>query len=51
MISCGTEGCTHAVLGTWPGAVCGRTGGAGIWAEAMGEMIASEEWPNLDTML
>ena len=45
------EGCTHAVLGTWPGAVCGRKGGVMVWAKAIGEMLESEEWPNLDTIL
>ena len=51
VIECGMEGCTHAVLGTWPGAVCGRKGGVMVWAKAIGEMLESEEWPNLDTIL
>ena len=49
-IGCGLEGCAHTVLGTWAGSAYSKTGGAEIWAEAMRNLLESEEWPNLGSM-
>ena len=44
-IKCGTEECSHSILGKDPGVVCRKVGGSMIWAKAMEQMMGSGEWP------
>ena len=50
-IECEVKGCTHSILGTEPGIVCRKAGGAKIWAGVMEKLLETGKWPEMDSIL